>query len=185
MHPRRRRLALAQRMRRASRARSRPAIRAPLLQPLGVVAHDAAPRAVTGDDGWFRTVRASAGATPYAPHGGPHRRFRRSGRSCKTISFAGLICKYVIPPTGFEPVISCVKGRRPEPLDHGGDQVSHCRCRDERPAIAAALLGWRYPSRCAVLWARHRAAIVCACRAETMSLRPQSEDYWFIAWCAT
>jgi hypothetical protein len=37
-------------------------------------------------------------------------------------------------------VISCVKGRRPEPLDHGGDPVSHCKCRDQEPAIAAALV---------------------------------------------
>jgi hypothetical protein len=26
----------------------------------------------------------------------------------------------VVPPAGFEPAISCVKGRRPRPLDHGG-----------------------------------------------------------------
>jgi hypothetical protein len=25
-----------------------------------------------------------------------------------------------VPPAGFEPAISCVKGRRPRPLDHGG-----------------------------------------------------------------
>jgi hypothetical protein len=27
-----------------------------------------------------------------------------------------------IPPAGFEPAISCVKGRRPRPLDHGGQE---------------------------------------------------------------
>jgi hypothetical protein len=32
-----------------------------------------------------------------------------------------------VPPAGFEPAISCVKGRRPRPLDHGGG-ATDCRC---------------------------------------------------------
>src|SRR5438552_13672765 len=29
-----------------------------------------------------------------------------------------------VPPAGFEPAISCVKGRRPRPLDHGGKELA-------------------------------------------------------------
>ena len=71
MHPGRRRLALTQSMLCASRARSRPANRAPLLQPPGVIAHDPVLAAVTGDDGGFRRVRPSAGPRPSFAQPGP------------------------------------------------------------------------------------------------------------------
>jgi hypothetical protein len=106
MHHGRWHLALAQRIRRASRARSGPASRAPLLQPLAVGAHDPVRGAVAGDDGGVRRVRASAGA----PHMHPTAAFiggsdalgqLQNQRLCRT--------SVVVPPAGFEPAISCVK----------------------------------------------------------------------------
>lgn len=110
MHPGRRRLALAQRMRRASCARRRPAIRAPLLEPLSMVAHGPVPGAATGDDGGFRRVRASAGAPHMHPTAALIGAFAALGRLQNQ-----LLCRasLLVPPAGLEPAISCVKGRRP------------------------------------------------------------------------
>ncbi len=58
-----------------------------------------------------------------------------------------------IPPTGFEPVISCVKGRRPGPLDHGGGW-GHCKV-----VAATQILGSRSP-RSTRTWRG-----TCRCRA--------------------
>lgn len=45
--------------------------------------------------------------------------------SCRRLAgpFEGAVSPSV-PPAGFEPAISCVKGRRPRPLDHGGEESS-------------------------------------------------------------
>jgi hypothetical protein len=48
------------------------------------------------------------------------------------LAAAGL--KGLVPPTGFEPVISTLKGWRPRPLDDGGPQPGECTA--ERPTVA-------------------------------------------------
>ena len=45
----------------------------------------------------------------------------RGGAETKRPRHEGRAGAFLAPPTGFEPVISAVKGRRPRPLDDGGN----------------------------------------------------------------